>query len=141
MPRHPLKKGAQHDLTMKTVHTDICDKIERQTDAVAKLKTSSSVIKKSEQDLEWKRKQVAKAVENGLTIDSLDYNYNVNSDEKEKRRLSEGGAKGASGGFFNKQKSYNPDEEARHISDLTHEEDKAEHKLRENGRPCANWPS
>ena len=59
------KKGSQHDLTMKTVHTDICDKIDRQCDAVAKLKTSSSVIKKSEQDLEWKRKQVAKAIENG----------------------------------------------------------------------------
>ena len=61
-----IKTGAQHDLTMKTVHTDICDKIDRQTEAVAKLKTSSSVIKKSEQDLEWKRKQVAKAVDNGI---------------------------------------------------------------------------
>ena len=54
-------------------------------------------------------------------------------DEKEKRRISEGGGgKGASGGFFNKQKSYNPDEEARHISDLAHEEEKAEKKLRED---------
>ena len=53
---------------MKTVHSDICDKIDRQTDAVAKLKASSSVIKKSEQDLEWKRKQVGKAIDNGQFI-------------------------------------------------------------------------
>ena len=62
-------KGAQHDMTMKTVHSDICDKIDRQTDAVAKLKASSSVIKKSEQDLEWKRKQVGKAIDNGKIFD------------------------------------------------------------------------
>ena len=55
-------------MTMKTVHSDICDKIDRQTDAVAKLKASSSVIKKSEQDLEWKRKQVGKAIDNGQFI-------------------------------------------------------------------------
>ena len=58
-------------MTMKTVHSDICDKIDRQTDAVAKLKASSSVIKKSEQDLEWKRKQVGKAIDNGQFITVL----------------------------------------------------------------------
>ena len=58
-------------MTMKTVHSDICDEIDRQTDAVAKLKASSSVIKKSEQDLEWKRKQVGKAIDNGQFITVL----------------------------------------------------------------------
>ena len=75
-------------MTMKTVHSDICDKIDRQTDAVAKLKASSSVIKKSEQDLEWKRKQVGKAIDNGkfenfrtqvvnVTFDKLAFNFQM----------------------------------------------------------------
>ena len=53
-------------------------------------------------------------------------------DEKEKRRQSDSSTNTKTGGFFKQSKSYNPDEEARHISDLTHEQNEAEKKLRED---------
>jgi len=50
---------------MKVLHTTICEKIDRAASNVAQVQKSASVIKKSEQDLELKKKQVSKAIESG----------------------------------------------------------------------------
>ena len=50
---------------MKVLHTTICEKIDRAASNVAQVQKSASVIKKSEQDLELKKKHVSKAIESG----------------------------------------------------------------------------
>ena len=50
---------------MKVLHTTICEKIDRAASNVAQVQKSASIIKKSEQDLELKKKQVSKAIESG----------------------------------------------------------------------------
>lgn len=56
---------------MKVLHTTICEKIDRAASNVAQVQKSASVIKKSEQDLELKKKQVSKAIESGKLLRNI----------------------------------------------------------------------
>ena len=58
---------------MKVLHTTICEKIDRAASNVAQVQKSASIIKKSEQDLELKKKQVSKAIESGKLYQDLTF--------------------------------------------------------------------